>query len=250
MQRMMRIGLVLSTLFTVATVSGAEKDQARAIVEKAIKAHGGEKAKINAQTWHVKGSMDFMGQKQPYTAIYTYALPNKFRFDLEMEMGGQKVKLIAASNGKHAWEKMGNFIRDMSKEKTLEFNHNVYSMSLTSLFPLRNKKYKLTTLGESKVGDKTVAGILVQKKGKRDVSLFFDKKTGLLAKTKTKIISEFTGKEAKQEVYFTGYQKKDGIMIFDKLTIKVDGQGFIEEEYSKHRTLKKVDPKLFSKPKK
>lgn len=234
---------------TVPVALGEEKD-AQAILDKAIQAHGSKKwGDVKVHVWKAKGTMTAGGMKVDYTADYYFQMPNKFRFDLSMSAGGMEIELSAASNGKTAWEKMGPMLRDMEEKKQEEFHHNVYSMNLSFLLPLKNKAYKLTPLGESEVNGKKVVGIRAQRKGQRDVCLYFDRKTGLLAKTKTKVHDEFVNKEVTQESLFTDYVDKNGFKAFGKLTIKRDGKVFIVEELSNQKGLKKARPKLFAKPK-
>ena len=47
---------------------------------------------------------------------------------------------------------------------------------------LKEKGYELSLIGEDKVEGKKVVGVRVTKKDQKDISLFFDKETGLLAK--------------------------------------------------------------------
>ncbi len=229
--------------------AGSEQN-VRKILEKAIKANGCEKTvKVKGFAWKVKGSMTMFGKNQKYKANYYFAKPDKLRFDLKMNIQGQKVTMSAASNGQSAWEKMGPMIRKMDKKKAEEFDHMTYTMYLTDLVPLRNKNlYKLTPLGESKFGKEIAVGIKVSRKGKKDVRLFFDKKSFLLKGTKTKVYDEFTEKIVDQETYFSGYKKKDGLMVFDTITIERDGKVFVIEEMSDFRPLKKIDTKKFAKP--
>jgi hypothetical protein len=79
--------------------------------------------------------------------------------------------------------------------------------------------------------------------------MYFDKLTGLLTKSVTKVKDEFQGgKEITQEAIFTGYRDKDGHKVFDKLTLNRDGKPFIVEEFSDWRYMDKVDEKMFEKP--
>ncbi|MGF1580650.1 MAG: hypothetical protein ACFCD0_14910 [Gemmataceae bacterium] len=250
MQGILKSSALVCVFIAVTNSAWAGSDsKARSLVEKAIKAHGGKKAKIKAQKMNVKGVMIFGGNKLKYTAVYTIVMPVKFRFDLAMDMDGKQIKLSAASDGKTAWEQMGSQVRVMEKTKAIEFQHNVYSMAVANLFPLRSQKYKLTLLGESKLGEATLIGIRAKRKGKRDVSLYFDKKTWLLKKTTTTIISEFTGTKQKQDVYFSEYRDQNGAKVFHKLVIQRDGKDAIIEEYSNQRNLPRVDASFFTKPK-
>jgi outer membrane lipoprotein-sorting protein len=248
--RCKRAALVLVGLIAGLILPRASADDARTIVEQAIKAHGGadKLARMSVGTWKVKGVLNALGMKVPYTGEYAFQMPDKFRMSFKMEFGGQGVDMVVVTDGKQAWEKAAGQVQEMPREKYNEFQHQVYVMNLSQLAPLLDKSHTLTSLGESKLGDKTVVGIKVAKPGKRDVAMFFDKDTMLLTKTSTRVMDEFTMKEAIQEVVMTGHRDIGGLKCFDKLTILRDGKPFVEEEFSDQRFLDKPDPKLFEKP--
>ena len=243
---------ILATFLILPAASrGAEsKDDPQAIVDKAIQAHGGadKLAKIKGQSWKAKGSMTAGGMKMTYDALYQFAPANHFRFDLEMEAGGNRIKLSAGTDGKAAWESLAPLVQDMAKEKQVEFHHNVYVMNLSQVTPLKDKAFTLTALGESKLGEQTLVGIKVAHKDRRDVHMYFDKKTGLLTKTSSRINDEFSKKEVEQATVLSGYRDRDGLKVFDKLTIQLDGKEFIVEEMSDQKYLEKPDLKQFAKP--
>jgi hypothetical protein len=240
------LGLFLSFQMLIAD----NPPEAIAIIDKAIEASGGlEKLqKAKAQQFTGKGKMQMGDMALEYAAKYVTLAPNKFRFDLKMEFGGQKVELSVGTDGKKAWESGLGELRDMEKEKAEEFHHNVYVMNISRVYPLKDKEFKLTTLGESKSGEMTLVGIKVAHASHRDVSLFFDKKSGLLIKSSCRIHDEFQNKEVTQEITFSGYHDKDGLKIFDKMTIQRDGKDFLTEEFSDQKVLEKIDEKQFNKP--
>src|SRR5207244_2367907 len=103
-------------------------------------------------TWKAKGKLNMDGMVIAYTADYAFAYPDKLRFDLEIDAGAMKVKFASATNGKAAWQQMGEQLEEMTREKGKEFDHNVYVMHLSQLTPLKDTAYTLTSLGEGKIG--------------------------------------------------------------------------------------------------
>jgi hypothetical protein len=245
------ISLGLGLLLVATNAAAAlQPDDARAVIDRAIKAHGGADtlSKNAVHAWKAKGAMTAGGGKMEYVADYTFLAPDKLRFDLDMDAGGQKMQLTAATDGKIAWEQMGATMREMPKQKQEEFQHTAYVIYLSQLTPLLDKAYKIEPLGESKHGDQTLVGVKVSHPGRRDVSLFFDKATGLLTKTRTQAFDEFQNKEVVQENVFTGYRDANGRKVFGKMTIQRDGKDFIVEEFSEQRALDKIDANKFAKP--
>lgn len=239
--------------FAVASISptaGRADEDAAAVIAKAIKAQGGEEklAKMSAQTWKVKATFHGLGMKLPYTADYAFQAPDKFRFDMRFVVGEMKMEMSAAFDGKKGWEKSGDTVQDMPEKKLAEFKNQIYTMWVSHLAPLKGKGFTLTSLGESKDGERKLVGVKVSRKGHGDVSLFFDKETGLLAKTAGRVWDEFSDKEVPQEVIFTEYREAGGVKQFGKMAIKRDGKLFLEEEFSDMKASEKLDPKLFARP--
>ncbi len=243
-------GLALGLLLALGHGVRAD-DQANAVIDKAIEAHGGEAtlAKLKAETWKTKGAM--AGGKMAYTADYAFMAPDRFRFIMNADFGGNKIQLLVITDGKQAWERSGFTLSEMQKPKLDGFKHQVYTMWLCSLAPLKDKEFKLASLGESKRGNQEVVGVKVSRPGQRDVTLFFDKQTGLLAGNESRVLDEFSGfkKEVSHEVFVSDYKVLDGRKYFTKIVIKQDGKVLIEEELSDQKSLEKLDDKLFTEPK-
>jgi hypothetical protein len=184
----------------------------------------------------------------PYVGDFYFESPSLFRFEVSMEFMGQKMTITAATDGKASWESAVGMVRDMEKKKADAFLHNLHVMSLSHLLPLKDKEMTLALADEIKIDDKPAVGVTASKKGHADVTLWFDKATGLLVKSQTQIWDEFSDKEQMQEVFTSDYQKKNGRLLFNKLEIKRDGKTLMEEELSDQKALEKLDPKLFAKP--
>ncbi len=236
-------------LLLVASPSHAADDPAT-IVDKAIKAMGGAEklGKYKAEQWKAKGSMEMMGMKMTYTADYFVQRPGQMRFDVNVDAGGMKMTFSAATDGKIAWQQSGNMLEEMPAKKSKAFHHQVYTMQLCQLLPLKEKEYTLSMADELKVDGSDAVGIKVSRKDHPDVTMYFDKKSNLLVKFKTMVWDEFTDEDIIQEVYFKDYKEREGVKYFEKLIIHRDGKPFIVEEFTGQKSLEKIDPKVFAKP--
>lgn len=246
----MRASLLgIAALFITTSFASAADDPA-AIVDKAIKAMGGEEklAKSKAEQWKAKGTIDMMGMKMAYNADYFFQKPGQMRFDIAMEVMGMKIAFSAATDGKVCWEKMGDMLREMEAKKAKAFGDQVYSMSLCGLLPLKDKECKLAMADEIKIDGKEAIGIKATRKDRRDVTMYFDKKTGLLAKCSSTVWDEFSDKDILQETFLVDFKEKDGMKYFGKIVIKRDGKDFITEEFSEQKSVEKFDAKTFAKP--
>src|SRR5439155_21834479 len=116
--------------------------------------------------------------------------PGQYRFDMELDISGNKVKQVFVFNGEKAWLKLGDKTEAMPKEMHAAFTDYFQALRVgLNLLELKAEGVKLSPLGEIKIGDRPALGVQISRKGMRDVNLYFDKETGLPAK------SEITAKE-------------------------------------------------------
>src|SRR5712692_2036849 len=134
-------GILALVLFPASKADDA--DQARAVIDKAIKVQGGEEklAKFKSHTWKNKGTWYGMGDGIPYTANYAVAWPDKFRFEVE---GGFMTVVIDGDKG---WKQEMGETREMNKDELAQQKEDLYAGRLTTLTPLKDKDYKLTLTG-------------------------------------------------------------------------------------------------------
>jgi hypothetical protein len=139
--------------------------------------------------------------------------------------------------------------QEMKDEKLEYVLDQVYHMHVTSLLPLlTEKEFKLATGGEKDVGGKKAAVVKVTRTKRPDVTLYFDKGTGLLVKSESKVKDEFQAwKEVTDEVFYSDYKDAGGKKVFGRMKIVRDGKTMIESEMSDQKFPEKLDAKLFEK---
>jgi len=229
---------------------------AKAVVEKAIQARGGADnlAKYKADVLKVKGAVHVSGLDIDFTGEISFQQPDKSRAVIEGTVMGTNFKSTRVVNGDKGWidDLLGaaRQQRDMSKEELAEERESQNANAIARLAVLTDKAYTLSTVGESKVGDKEAVGILVKRKGYRDVSLFFDKQTHLLLKSETRVKDPQGGGDTEftQEAFYDDYKKVGDLQVAHKLTIKRDGKAFLESETTEFKPEEKLDDGLFAKP--
>jgi hypothetical protein len=226
------------------------QEETRAIIEKAIKAHGGadKLAKDRATQAKSKGSLDIAGMSLDFTEeIFTQ--PNRLKSVLELQVAGQTVTVTTVFNGEKAWIKDPTGKTTELEGKALEeIKEATYQASLARFVFLKNKEYELSALGEAKVNGKPAVGVRVASKGHRDVNLYFDKESGLLAKIERQALDQMTGKEVAEERVITEYQEVDGVKVAKKAQVNRDGKKFVEAEVIEIKFRDKLDDSDFAKP--
>jgi hypothetical protein len=250
----MRRIVCLATVLALAVAGAARADEQadmRKVIDKAIKAAGGEEklAKYKAATFKDKGKFYGMGEGIAYTGEFAVQQPDKIR--IRIEGGGDtKFVFVRVFNGEKLWTKLGDNTQEVTdKDEIAEAKENSYATWVTSLVPLKDKGFTLASLGEVKVHDKPAVGVRVSHKGHRDVNLFFDKDKGLLVKSET-VVKDFMagGKEFTQETLYENYKESGGVQRAMKLVINRNGEKYIESEVTEFEPKEKLEDAEFAKP--
>jgi hypothetical protein len=228
---------------------GARADDAtKAIIDKAIKAHGGAEkiGKEKAAQTKSKGTLSLMGGLN-FTEETTVQ-PDRLKSVLQLEAGGNTIQVTTVFDGKKAWASVNGQTQELEGKVLDEMKEASYMTRLARLAVLKDNEYELSPLGEVKVNGKPAVGIRVASKGHRDVNLYFDKESGLLAKLERQAVDAMTGEDVAEERIITEYQEIDGVKVPKKAVINRDGKKFIEAEVVEIKFRDKFDESEFAKP--
>jgi hypothetical protein len=242
--------LASAVLFLAADRARADAPaEVQALLDKAIKAHGGEEKlnKHKAFTLKMKGKSHVMGMALDTTGEMAFQRPDQFRMELEFEIMGMKFKILQVFNKGKGWLSLNGMVQELDKDLLAEMKEGVHTARVEWLTPLKDKAFKLSSLGESKVNGRAAVGVKVSHEGQRDVSLYFDKEKGLLLKTESRTKDE-QGMEVNQENYYLDYKEGDGVPYASKFLIKRDGKDFFDAELIEYKLLESLDDNVFGKP--
>ena len=243
----------LATVVVVIAVPARadEQAEARKIIDKAIKAHGGADAlgKQPATTTKFKGRYFGMGEGIDFTGSSAEQAPDRFRFEVSMTIANQPFSIVQALNGEKAWMSFNGKAMDLGKEHVVEMREGAHLHQVGRLVCLSGKEFKLSTLGEVKIDKRPTVGVQVQYAGRRDINLYFDKESGFIVKTETRSKDPAVGdQEFTLEMYHREYKKYGNVMVPQKVEIRHDGKLFVESETVEHTQSDKLDDALFTKP--
>lgn len=249
---MRRFLIPLAVLFAFSLVTRADDAaDAKAMIEKAIKARGDKAdSKNNAMTWKEKGRFSGNGVNVEYKSDWAFQGPDKYRFVLVAEIDDAKVNMTYVVNGEKAWILEGGQSEEMAGEKLAQSQNDAYQFWVTSLAPLVNDKgFTLATAKGKDVDGKATTAVKVTCEKKPELTLFFDKESGLLVKREVMVKDEFQGwKEVLDEATFSDYKETNGVKYFTKLKIVRDGKTLIDSTISDAKASEKLDTKLFERP--
>jgi hypothetical protein len=245
-------GLLGSTLvLTVALPLPADDaDAAKAIIDKAVKASGSEEklTKLRSATIKIKGTVHHLDMDIPFTGEITTQGPDQSRVVIQAKINAQNFTITEILNRDKGWKKDDNGTQEMTADELKEAQEGANESWVATLVPLKDKAYTLSTLGETKVGDRPALGVRVSSKGRRDVNLYFDKDTNLLVKSEMRVKDEQARMEMNQETFFSDYKDVSGVKEAMKFSIKRDGQPYLDAEIEDIRRQEKVEDSVFAKP--
>ncbi len=251
MKQFLVAALVIGFMACQGNPARADEKEAQAVIDKAIKAAGGEDklAKARVLTWKVKGTITFNGNEGQLTGQTTAEGLDHYRAEFDADLNGNTVKGVVVLNGDKGWRKNGEETMELDADSLANEKRSAYLQIATALLvPLKGKGFKLESAADEKVGDKPASVVKVTGPDGKDFTLSFDKVSGLPVKLVAKLIG-FEGSEITQESKYSDYKDFDGIKKATKVESKRDGERFINGEVVEFKILDKADPDAFTEPK-
>jgi hypothetical protein len=244
---------ILLAVFTAAVSLGAAPapadDEAQAVIERAIKAHGGfdRLSHVRADRVKARGVLIVNGRETPFQSETTVQLPSQFRNVLQLE-GDRKTVFVEVLNGDKVYFTLDGQPQKVDDNLTAELRETMQLNRAIRLVPLlTDKAYALEALGEVKVEDQPCLGVKATAKGRRELRLFFNKESGLLVKTEHPM-DDGAGKEVVQEEFYSAFEDVKGYKRPKKVAAYRNGKKIMEAETTDVQYLDKVDDAEFTKP--
>jgi hypothetical protein len=240
----------LGLVCVLAPTGRAGGDEAKAIIDKAIKAHfpKGLDTKNKGLRTQSKGTVHVQGLDLAYTSQTAMQLPTKFKEVVELTVMGKQVTVTSVFNGKEAWIKANDMEIKVEKEILDEFKDAAYSMGMVQGLFLKDKTLKFSLIGEVQVKGKPAVGVKITREGKKDISLYFDKGTGLITKVEMRKRDLMSGQEVTEERIITEYQDVADRKVARKVEVVRDGKNYLEAEITDVQILDSVDDAEFVRP--
>jgi hypothetical protein len=229
-----------------------EQSDALAIIDKAIKAAGGDAkaGKLQSVQIKLKGRIkENDAEKGAVTADMTLHGFDKFRMDLQLDEQGRQQSVTLVFDGKMGWAKHDNRTEDAPADIVPILQQVCYAARMPHMLAaLKDKAFALSPVGEMKIGDRMAVGVRAWHKDHRDVNLYFDKTTNLLIKCETRFPDQ-GGQEKDLAFHYDDYKDFDGVKHCQKFSGKGDGGKFqFETEVSEVKPQEKLGDDTFVKP--
>jgi hypothetical protein len=234
MKAILSIGLAAALLFT-ATGPAAAQSEAQAIVDKAVAAHGGDKvARLQVMQVKARGKLNVPNLGEAEFEFETHwQVPGQYKSVWRTQLKNQVVNQTVWVNRKRGWKSAGGAPQEIPDANFKELKEQMHADALEKIAPLTSKSLALRLLGTSqdpRLPGQTLVGVLVKADNHREVRMYFDNQTGLLAKRENTVIDVSSHNEARQEIIYSGHKEFDGVKLWTKFVIYRDGQRFMETD--------------------
>jgi hypothetical protein len=219
----------------LAVVLGAPGRNARAdelkpeeIVDKAIRAHGGEDKLKELSGFSLKERIVY--EKGPtWSFEVTADVPSRYRSEMKTGAEGKNRSVIVI-DGDHGWIKRAG--SDEAEPYPATFLDSMRKNTIPYLGPRdilrlrarqKNAKCQFSSGGESTVDGHPAVALRMKLEGGPQQTWFFDKESGLLLRTESRT-ANFEGEELVTVTTYEDYQTIDGFPIARKSTTQRDGK--------------------------
>jgi hypothetical protein len=228
------------------------QNDVQAIIDKAISAHGGTEKLQNLKGVQLQSQGSIVGTpfgtikfNQDATALFS----GKVKEVMKMNAMNMDSTVTTVFDGTKGWTQMsGQKPQDLDERMLSLMKDAVYMWNLDRMIPLKDPACKLAALGQVTVNNRPAVGIRISSEGHKDVSFYFDKQTGLLAKVVHPTTDAITGKEVTEERILLEYQEVDGVKTAKREEVYHDGKKFMEAEVLQYRLVDNIDEKELQKP--
>jgi hypothetical protein len=250
---MRRAAWVVVAACLVPAARADDAGDARAVLDRAVKAMGGpdKLARCQAVTWKGKGAVRIDAVTVTFTDELSAQGLGRYHWQVAAEANGRAIGLLIVLKGDKGWLKPDNAAAagDLPKQLLPLFRADLRAVRLAQhLLPLKDKAYRLSHLGELKVGDRMAVGVKASHPDWPELDLLFDKETGLPVRAELRLKEGTDGPEVVHALTFGGYKEAGGVKHFTKVALRRDDKLTVEAEASDVTFPDTLDDSTFDKP--
>jgi hypothetical protein len=245
------LGVTLAAALVCVLNGPTRADDAGAIIDKAIKALGGEEALTKAGTasWKTKGVLTFGGNENEFTTESTAQGLDRHRSEFAGNFDGNDFRAVSVLNGDKGWRKFADNVMELGGDDLANEKRMIYLQVVPStIVALKGNGFKAEVAGEETVGDKPAVVLKVTGPDGKDFKLSLDKESGLPVKQVADVVG-WMGEQYTQEVTYSNYKDFGGIKRATKIEVKRDGEPILKQELTEFTVLDSVPADTFAEPK-
>jgi hypothetical protein len=225
-------------------------DDAKTIINTALKSHGGEQVFTRWNCGYLKyktaGGV-VPAQLGEVTVEDTFQLPGHFKRVTRMDGTGKELLTVFVVNHGKGWTKIGDTSAEPSDNNFTEKAEHPFA-GFCNLTPLTDPKIRLTKLGMEKVNGTDAMGIRVQSEIIGDVEFYFGAQTGLLLKSRKTLPGGNPAMPNVFDSYLDDYKDVQGAKVPMRIKGVQNGKTVLDVTIIEARFADKFDEGTFAKP--
>lgn len=244
---MIRCISIALCLLLVSAVRAQE--DAKTVLGRAIKAHGGADTIAKYQARHIKVRGTLVGKGNlPFTHELYYQAPGRMRDLLVVEADGKRSTVVYGFDGDSGWIVIDGDPKPLPDAMKTELKEAANVVRLSGLSGVFTPGTEAAALPALEVSGRPALGVRLSTKGFRDVALYFDKESGLLVKAEHPVLDSATKKMIREERFYSGWKDVRGLKVPTHVEIVRDGKKFMVADATEMEVLERLEDTLFSRP--
>ena len=205
----------------------AQEPRPEEIIDKAIRAHGGEERLAGLSAFTLKERMAYPDAATWDTQVVVQ-LPGRYRWERTTSSEGKSTTTLIVLDGEQGWMKLNDVVTPYPKTFIASiWKYTIPYEGPRSILRLRarqrNAACHISTAGEGTVEGRPAVGLRMKLEGGPEATWYFDKETGLLLKTEQRT-KRFEGEDNVLETLYGDYQTFDGFLMARKVTSRREGK--------------------------
>jgi hypothetical protein len=225
-------------------------DDAKTIIRKAVKAHGGKKAFTCWSCGYLKykTSGNFIPAQLGEVILEdTFQLPGHFKRVTHMEVNGKERLLVFVINHGKCWTKKGDAPAEPSDNNYTKRTEHTFA-AFCNLAPLTEAGARLTKLGAKKVNGEKAIGLRAESKKLGEVDFYVSMQTGLVLKSRKLVPGTDQNKPSIMESFLENYKNVKGIQVPMRIKGAQDGKPIVDVTLIEARFANTFEDNTFAKP--
>jgi hypothetical protein len=125
-------------------------------------------------------------------------------------LGPPEARSLYVDDGSDAWEQTPAGVRAVPPDEMNKMRRYSHVDWVSTLWPLRQPGYRLTSLGRAEVGGAPAFGVKVSRDGELDVALYVDPRTWRVVKKDVRY-EDWNGEPVYDESVYSAWKEADGV---------------------------------------
>ena len=248
----------LALLLASPAPARADDTDVKAVVDKAVKALGGEEALARAGAFsYTTRSLRRVREGSPNEVVTRTTVQGIERHRTEAfapgpVVEGDRAESLNVSDGDRGWLEVRGQVRELNAQLVASYRLlTATDAASVNLAPLRDGSSKVEASGEEAVDGRPAVGLKVTRP-EGTFTLYFDKESGLPVRWKSRVILQTGSPGRDYSMTYHDYKDFGGLKVATRrLWSSIQGgeqKGNLVMDLTDFKALDKVDPATFAKP--